>query len=133
MDDLSDELQQAFKKLPKDARTVITSHEAFGYMARDFDLNFLSPQGLATEADPSAKEVARLIKKVRKQRVKALFVENTSDDRVLTRIAEETGAKIGGKLYSDSLSMKDGPAPTYLQMMRQNAQTLLDALAPASR
>ena len=116
--------------LPADRRTVVTSHDAFQYFGRDYGLTFLAPQGLSTESEASAKDVARLIQQIRERGIRAVFVENVADPRLLERIADETGATIGGTLYPGALSGPDGPAPTYLDMMRHNATTLAQALTP---
>ncbi len=125
---LSTEISLMLSSLPKDARTVVTSHEAFQYFGRDNGLTFIAPQGLGTESEASAKDVARLIKKIRAENIKAVFVENVTDSRLLERIADETDAQIGGKLYPGALSEPEGPAGTYLDMMRHNAKTLSGAL-----
>ena len=115
--------------LPSGRRTVVTSHDAFQYFGRDCGLTFLAPQGLSTESEASAKDVAKLIRQIRAQKIKAVFVENVADTRLLEQIASETGAQIGGKLYPGALSESDGPAPTYLAMMRHNARILSQALS----
>ncbi|MEM6465654.1 MAG: zinc ABC transporter substrate-binding protein, partial [Pseudomonadota bacterium] len=109
-------------------RTVITSHDAFGYFGEDYGLSFDAPVGLSTEAEASAQDVARLIEQMREMEISAVFVENISDSRLLEQIASETGASIGGTLYPGALSELDGPAATYLDLMRHNAQTIADAL-----
>ena len=114
--------------IPDNRRVVITSHDALQYFGRDYGLTFLAPQGLSTESEASAKEVAGLIKQIRKEGIKAVFVENIADSRLIEQIANETGANIGGKLYSDALSGSDGPASTYLKMLRHNSATLVSAL-----
>ena len=126
---LDAEIREMVDALPADRRTVVTSHDAFQYFGRDYGLTFLAPQGLSTESEASAKEVAQLIWQIRAQKIKAVFVENVADSRLLERIASETKAKIGGKLYPGALSESDGPAPTYLAMMRHNARTLSQALS----
>lgn len=115
--------------LPENRRTVVTSHDAFQYFGRDYGLTFLAPQGLSTESEASAKDVARLIERIRAENITAVFVENITDSRLLEQIANETGATIGGTLYPGALSGPDGPAPTYLDMMRHNATTLAQALS----
>lgn len=119
-----------FAALPAERRIAITSHDAFGYLAQAFHLTLLSPQGLSTDAEPSAAQVAQLIRQIRQQKAPALFVENISDPRLMEQIARETGTRIGGKLYSDALSGPQGDAPTYLAMMQHNLSTLLKALEP---
>ncbi len=123
------EIRKIMGGLPADRRTVVTSHDAFQYFGRDYGLTFLAPQGLSTESEASAKDVARLIERIRKDRIAAVFVENITDSRLLEQIANETGATIGGTLYPGALSGPGGPASTYLDMMRHNATTLAQALS----
>jgi len=118
---LDREIAAMMATLPTERRTVVTSHDAFQYFARDYGLTFIAPQGLSTESEASAKDVAKLIKQMRAQNISAAFVENIADPRLLKQIASETGATIGGTLYP-------GPAPTYLELMRHNATTLSQAL-----
>ena len=126
---LDAEIRELMAALPADRRIVVTSHDAFQYFGRDYGLTFIAPQGLSTESEASAKDVARLIRQIRERGIRAVFVENIADSRLLERIAEETGATIGGTLYPGALSGADGPAPTYLDMMRHNAMTLAQALS----
>ena len=125
---LDSEIRRIVARLPAASRTVVTSHDAFQYFGRDYGLTFLAPQGLSTESEASAKDVARLIRQIRDEGIRAVFIENVADPRLLKRIADETGAVIGGTLYPGALSGPDGPAPTYLDMMRHNATTLARAL-----
>ncbi len=124
------EIRRLLAGVPDDARTIVTSHDAFQYFGRDYGLSFVAPQGLSTESEASAKDVVRLIERIRSQGIRAVFVENIADPRLLKRIADETGARIGGTLYPGALSGPEGPAPTYLDMMHHNARTLAQALAP---
>ena len=117
--------------IPAKKRIVVTSHDAFGYLGREFDIQFLAPLGLSIEVEASAADVSAIIDQIRKRRVKALFVENINDPRLLQRIAAETGVAIGGRLYSDALSEAHGPAGTYLDMMRHNVESLISAFNPA--
>ncbi len=114
--------------LPADRRTLVTSHDAFGYLGQAYGLKLLAPQGLSTEREASATEVAELIRQIREQHIRAVFVENIKDPRLMQRIAEESGAKIGGTLHSDALA-SEGPASTYLGLYRSNVDTLYQALA----
>ena len=115
-------------RLPRDRRTVVTSHDAFQYFGRDYGISFLAPQGLSTESEASAKDVAHLIKQMRARRISAVFVESVTDPRLIQQIAKETGATIGGTLYPGALSSPSGPASTYLKMIRHNATMLIQAL-----
>jgi zinc/manganese transport system substrate-binding protein len=128
LDALDAEIRAAVAALPEDRRTVVTSHDAFGYLAAGYGLTFVAPQGVSTDAEASAQDVAALITQIRAQTITAVFVENIADRRLLDRIATETGAAIGGTLYSDALSGPDGPASTYLAMMRHNLSQLTAAL-----
>jgi zinc/manganese transport system substrate-binding protein len=127
---LDGEIHAAVAKIPKDRRRVITTHDAFGYFAAKYDIEFIAPLGVSTDAQPSAKGVARLIDQIKREKITAVFVENITDPRLIEQIARETGVKIGGKLYSDALSTKAGPAPTYLALMRHNARLLTAAMQP---
>ena len=127
---LDAEIRSLLAEVPDGARTIVTSHDAFQYFGLDYGLAFIAPQGLSTESEASAKDVVRLIELIRSRGIRAVFLENVADPRLLKRIADETGASIGGTLYPGALSGPEGPAPTYLDMMRHNAQTLAQALAP---
>ena len=132
---LDAEIRKALGSLPAERRKVVSSHDAFGYFAHAYDLQFLSPVGVSNNAEPTAKGVAQLIRQLRKEKVPAIFVENISDPRLSERIRAESGAVMGGTLYSDALSTTAGPAPTYVAMMRHNLHTLMAALtsAPTAR
>ncbi|MEM9147885.1 MAG: zinc ABC transporter substrate-binding protein [Pseudomonadota bacterium] len=125
---LDAEIRATLAGLPEDRRTIVTSHDAFGYFEASYGLTFEAPQGLSTESDPSAADVAEMIDQIRDENISAVFVESITDNRLLEQIANETGATIGGTLYSDALSEPDGPAGTYLDMMRHNATTIAAAL-----
>ncbi|MCK6444522.1 metal ABC transporter solute-binding protein, Zn/Mn family [Elstera cyanobacteriorum] len=110
-------------------RRVITSHDAFGYYGAAYGITFLAPQGMNTESEASAKDVAKLITQMRQQKIKAVFVENISDPRLTAQLAKEAGATVGGELYSDALSPAGGPATYYLDLMRANTKALVAAMA----
>lgn len=129
---LAAEVAGMMSAIPQDRRTLVTSHDAFRYFGHDHGLTFLAPQGLSTEAEASAQDVARLIEQMRRDGISAVFVENITDTRLLKQIANETGAVIGGTLYPGALSGPEGPAATYLDMIRHNATTLSQALRPRS-
>ncbi|MGE6663349.1 metal ABC transporter substrate-binding protein [Pseudomonas sp. NPDC077408] len=115
--------------LPPSQRKVVTSHDAFGYLGQAWQLEFIAPQGLSTHDEPSAADVASLIRQIRSEGVRAVFVENIRDPRLIEQIADEAGATVGGTLYSDALASK-GPASTYLGMFEHNLDTLMAALKP---
>jgi zinc/manganese transport system substrate-binding protein len=128
LDALDAEIRAAWAPLPAAERKLITSHEAFGYYAAAYGVRFLAPQGLSTEAEASARGVARLVRQIRAEGIKALFVESIADPRLIEQIGRETGVRPSGRLYSDSLSLPDGPAASYEALMRHNTRLMVDAL-----
>lgn len=114
--------------VPAGKRKVITTHDAFGYFGAAYGVTFLAPEGLSTDAEPSAGALARLIDQIKREEIRALFIENMSDPRLIQTISRETGAKMGGELYSDALSEPDGGAPTYPAMFRNNVPKLVAAM-----
>ena len=129
LNDLEINLKEQLVKIPVSKRIVVTSHDAFGYLGREFNIRFLAPLGLSIEVEASAEDVATIIDQIREQNVKALFVENINNPRVLELISAETNVAIGGRLYSDALSEVKGPAGTYLKMMRHNIESLITVLS----
>jgi zinc/manganese transport system substrate-binding protein len=130
LDDLEREVRATIGKIPPERRKIITTHDAFGYFGQAYDVQFIAPLGVSADSEPSARDVARIIAQVKRQKIPAVFMENISDPRMMQQIARETGAKIGGTLYSDALSDAGGPAGTYLDMMRSNLRELAKALEP---
>jgi zinc/manganese transport system substrate-binding protein len=128
LDDLDREVRIAVAAIPADRRKIITNHEAFGYFKQDYGVDFIAPQGVSTEAEPSARDVARIITQIKKQKIPAVFLENITDARLMQRISLESGARIGGRLFSDALTDANGDAPSYIEMMRHNVRTLAAAL-----
>lgn len=128
LDALDAEIRRTLATIPADRRRVITGHDAFGYFGDAYGIAFLSPQGVSTEAEPSARDLARLITQIRAEKISAVFLENVIDPRLVRQIARETGVRIGGTLVSDALTGPGGPAPTYVALMRHNARTLAAAL-----
>jgi zinc/manganese transport system substrate-binding protein len=129
LDALDAEVKQAVATIPADRRRVISIHDAFGYFQQAYGIEFIAPQGVSTEAEPSARDVARIITQVRQKKVRAVFIENISDPRLMRQIAQETGARMGGKLYSDALTAPGGEAPSYIDLMRHNIRKIAAALA----
>lgn len=126
---LDAEVRTAMAALPADRRKIITSHDAFGYFGAAYGLELLAPEGVSTESEATAADVAGIIRQIREDAIPAIFVENIKDRRLIDQIAAETHAVVGGELYTDALSAKDGPAPTYVDMIRHNIGTLTAALA----
>jgi zinc/manganese transport system substrate-binding protein len=129
LDELEQEIKGLVARIPADRRKIITSHDAFRYFEDAYGIDFVSPQGVSTDAEASAKDVARIIQQIRRQNIKAVFVENVSDARLMERIAKETGARIGERVYSDALSDENGQAGTYIEMMRHNIRAFSTALS----
>jgi zinc/manganese transport system substrate-binding protein len=129
---LDAEIRAALGRLPAERRKVVSSHDAFGYFARAYDIRFLAPVGVSNNAEPTAQGVARLIRQIRAEKAPAVFIENVADPRLIERIRNESGARVGGTLYSDALSATAGAAPDYVAMMRHNLRRLTEALAPAA-
>jgi zinc/manganese transport system substrate-binding protein len=129
LDVLEAEVKAAIARIPEAHRKIITTHDAFGYFGAAYGMEFISPEGVSTDTEASAKDVARIIIQIRKERIPAVFMENISDPRLMRQVAKETGATIGGKLYSDALSESAGPAATYIDMMLHNIKEFGLALA----
>ena len=108
---------------------MISTHDAFGYFAAAYGIAFIAPSGVSTETEASARDIAGIITPDPAAKIPAVFLENASDPRLIGRIAAETGARIGGTLYSDSLTGEKGDAPTYIDMVRHNIKALTSALA----
>ena len=128
LDALEREVRDVIAKIPADRRRVITSHDAFGYFQDAYGVAFIAPQGVSTEAEASARDVAAIITQIKKQKIPAVFLENVTDPRLMQQIARETGAKIGGTLYSDALTDAKGDATTYIDLIRHNLKQLAAAL-----
>ncbi len=128
LDELEKQVAVAIAKIPVDRRKIITTHDAFGYFSDAYGMTFIAPEGVSTDAEPSAKDLAKIITQIKMQKIPAVFMENITDPRLMEEIARETGATIGGTLYSDALSPPDGPAATYIDMMLSNLRELTSAL-----
>jgi zinc/manganese transport system substrate-binding protein len=128
LDALDREVRAAMAQIPESRRRVISTHSAFGYFAAAYGVEFIAPIGVSTESEASARDIARIITQVRSAKIPAVFLENMSDPRLIRRISAETGAKVGGTLYSDSLTAEKGDAPTYIDMVRHNIKALTSAL-----
>lgn len=128
LDALDREVRAAVAQIPPAHRKVISTHDAFGYFAASYGIDFIAPSGVSTEAEPSARDVAKIISQIKSTKIPAVFLENFGDPRLVSRIAAETGSKVGGTLFSDALTDEKGPCPTYIEMVRHNIRTLTSAL-----
>jgi zinc/manganese transport system substrate-binding protein len=129
LDEVEAEVKGLVAKIPLERRRIITSHDAFGYFEEAYGIDVVAPQGVSTDSEASAKDVARIIQQIKREKIAAVFVENVSDTRLMERIAKETGARIGSQVYSDALSEPNGPAGTYIDMMRHNIRAFSAALS----
>jgi zinc/manganese transport system substrate-binding protein len=129
LDALDQEVRSAIAQIPSARRKVISTHDAFGYFAAAYGIEFIAPVGVSTESEASARDIAGIITQIRSEKIPAVFLENISDVRLIRRISAETGAGIGGTLFSDSLSEEKGDAPTYIELVRHNIKALTSALA----
>ena len=123
------DIRTLFAAVPEAKRKVITTHDAFGYFGAAYGVTFMAPEGMSTESEASAADVAKLIEQIKKDGVSALFVENMSDPRLIEQIAKETSVKLGGSLYTDALSEKTEPGSTYIEMFKHNISLLAPAMA----
>lgn len=129
LDALDREVRAAVAQIAESRRKVISTHGAFGYFAAAYGVAFIAPVGVSTESEASARDVARIITQIRTAKIPAVFLENISDPRLIRRISAETGARVGGTLYSDSLTGEKGDSPTYIAMVRHNIKALTSALS----
>jgi zinc/manganese transport system substrate-binding protein len=129
LDALDREVRSSVAQIAPARRKVISTHGAFGYFAAAYGIEFIAPLGVSTESEASARDIARLITQIRNQKIPAVFLENISDVRLIRRISAETGASVGGTLFSDGLSDEKGDAPTYIELVRHNIKALTSALA----
>jgi zinc/manganese transport system substrate-binding protein len=128
LETLDREVREAIAQIPQSRRKVISTHDAFGYLASAYGIEFIAPLGVSTESEASARDIAGIISQIRAAKIPAVFLENISDPRLIRRISAETGARVGGTLYSDSLTGEKGDAPTYIDMVRHNIRALTSAL-----
>jgi zinc/manganese transport system substrate-binding protein len=129
LDALDGEVRRAVAQIPENRRKVISTHRAFGYFAAAYGIAFVAPLGVSTESEASARDIAGIITQIRASKIPAVFLENISDPRLIRQIAAETGARVGGTLYSDSLTGEKGDSPTYIDMVRHNIKALTSALS----
>ena len=129
LDQLDRDIRSTLSAIPSDRRLIVTNHRAFGYFEQAYDVKFASPQGLSTEAEPSARDMASIITSIKQSKAPAVFLENITDPRLMQQIASEAGVRIGGTLYSDALTDEKGGAPTYIDLIRHNLKQLASALS----
>ena len=125
---LDSRVKDMLAAVPSAKRRVITTHDAFQYYGRVYDVAFIAPLGISTENEPSAGDIARLERQITRERIKALFLENVTNGRLIAQIAKDTDAVVGPPLYSDALSKPDEPAGTYVKMFEHNTATLRDGM-----
>jgi len=123
--DFDAQAKAQFDAIGRAQRKVITSHDAFGYLGARYGITLLSPEGVNTDSEPSAKHVAELIRQIKREKIKAVFVENMSNPKLMAQLSKDAGVSVGATLYSDALSEASGPASTYLKMMNHNLTQLV--------
>ncbi|MCL4504043.1 MAG: metal ABC transporter substrate-binding protein [Deltaproteobacteria bacterium] len=128
LSDLDKWVRAEFAGIPEQKRRMITSHDALGYLGAGYGITILSPVGFSTESEASAGDIAKLIRQIRREKITAVFVENVTDPRLMEQVTRESGATMGGELYSDALSKPDGPAPTYIEMFKNNVAKIAAAM-----
>ncbi len=128
--ELDHSIKTRLQAVPAEKRKVITSHDAFSYMGKAYDIRFIPLVGVSSQAEPSARDIAQIIQQARREQIQAIFVENTVSAKLVEQVARETGAKVGGTLYSDALGVAGSGVDTYLGMMRSNTDQLIKALQP---
>jgi len=128
LSELDQWVRKEFSGIPKQKRRMITTHDAFGYFGAAYGIAIISPVGFSTESEASASDIANLIKQIRREKITAVFVENVTDPRLMEQVAKESRVTLGGTLYSDALSKPDGPAPTYLEMFKNNVSLIAAAM-----
>jgi len=129
LDALDREVREAIARIPQSRRKAISTHDAFGYFAAAYGIQFIAPLGVSSESEASARDIAAIIGQIKAEKIPAVFLENISDPRLIRRISAETGVRVGGTLFSDSLTGEKGDAPTYIDMVRHNIKALTSALA----
>jgi len=122
-------VERELAPIPREGRRIVTSHDAFAYFGERYGVTFLAPQGVTSRGEPSAQQIAALVQQIRRERIRALFLEGQANPRILEQVAREAGVRIGGTLYADALSPPDGPAPTYEALIRHNTRMIVEALA----
>ena len=133
MQALDSEIKAGFAAIPPERRRVITSHDAFGYFGDAYGIEFIPVAGLSNQAEPSAADVARIVRAARDAHVSGIFIENMTSPKLAQQIARESGVPMGGTLYADALGPADEPAATYLGMFSWNAGRLLYVLRQAKK
>jgi len=117
-------------RLPAGRRFLVTSHDAFGYLAHDYGFTVRPVGGLSTESEVDARRLSQLVDFVRAERVRAVFVESSASPKFIENLLQETGARLGGTLYADGLGPAGSGAEDYVSMYRHNLSAIVGALAP---
>ncbi len=126
---LDEYIQKEIKKIPEVHRILITSHDAFQYYGRRYGLKLQAIQGVSTDAEILTADTRRVNKVIRESGVPAVFVESTINPKTLKVMAKDNNIVVGGSLFSDSIGDENSAAPTYLEMLRYNTNTIVAALS----
>ena len=124
-------IEDRFANIPSEQRVIVTSHDAFQYLATTYGLDVRAMTGISTAEAPRPQEIEKIEALIQNRKVKALFIETSTSstlNRLVEKSAASTGASIGGTLYSDSLDAPGTPAGSYIGMMQHNVTAIADAL-----
>jgi ABC-type Zn uptake system ZnuABC Zn-binding protein ZnuA len=130
LNDLDSWIADQVAQIPAEKRLLVTNHESFGYFADRYGFRVIGTiiPSVSTSSSPSAKQLAALIDQIKASGVPAIFLETGSNPQLAEQIAGETGVRVVSDLYTHSVSAADGPAPTYIELMRYNAKQVVEAL-----
>jgi ABC-type Zn uptake system ZnuABC Zn-binding protein ZnuA len=128
--ELDQSIQEQVKSIPEERRLIVTNHESFGYFADRYKFKIIGTiiPSVSSGASPSAQQLARLIDHIKSTKAIAIFLETGTNSQMAEQISKETGIKVVTDLYTHSITPADGPAPTYIDMMKHNAKTIISAL-----
>lgn len=129
LDELNNFISCVVSKIPNEDRKLVTTHDAYSYFAMRYGFEFIgSIWGISTEDEPSIKEIRNLVDLVRKTKTKALFIETTVNPRIMESISKETGVRMGGKLYGNSIGKEGSNAENYIKMQIHNIITIYEGI-----
>lgn len=125
---LDESMRRRIDHIPPNRRKIITAHDAFGYFGNSYGVQVFAPQGVSTESETKIHSIIDLVKQIKQEKIRIIFIEKISNPKVIQQISDETGAQIGGELYADGLSATDGPANSYINMVRYNFNLILNSM-----
>lgn len=128
--DLDQWVKNGVAQLPVEKRLLVTNHDALGYFAQAYGFKIVGAviPSVTTEASPSAQQMASLIETIKSSGAPAIFLDIGENQNLAKQIASESGAKVVTDLYVESISTPDGPAPTYLDLLKHDVSVIIEAL-----